>query len=312
MTAEQTQVAVLGDHEGNFTRELRALLPEHRFQIVPGNALDNEDLWAGRIPPVLQQVSAVVIIRERSRLTAEMMSSLPLLERVVVTGSNSRFVESHPTIPVHYTRSQISAVVEHTWALILSSARHVQQEAENLRHGAWQTLAGTGLRGKTLGVVGLGRAGRDVAQIGRAFGMRVLAWSPRLTPERARSGGAHLGTKEELFALSDIVTIHLRLSESTTGIIDAASLSRMKDGSLLVNTARAELIRENDLVASMASGRPQFLAMDVFQQEPLPMDSPLRTLERTLLTPHLGYATDDNFRSFAHESADILLSPKHL
>src|SRR5205085_6704535 len=179
---------------------------------------------------------------------------------------------------VAHTGYDASSTVELTWALILASVRHVAAENARLRGGCWQHTLGDGLRGKILGVLGLGNIGSEVARIGLAFGMEVIAWSQNLTPEKAEAQGVRLASKDELFRLADIVTIHLVLSRRTRGLIGAAELAAMKPSARLVNTSRGPIIEEEALVEALLERRIAGAAIDVFDVEPLPPDHPYRSL----------------------------------
>ena len=194
--------------------------------------------------------------------------------------------------------------VEHTWALILAAARNLLVEADSMRTGGWQVTVGTGLRGKTLGVLGLGRVGSLVARIGQAFGMRTIAWSQNLTPQKAAEHDVQAVTKEQLFAQSDVLSIHVALSERTRGLVGAAELESMKPTAILVNTSRGPVLDEDALVDTLREKRISTAAIDVYDIEPLPADHPLRTLPNALLTGHIGYVTDDLYRTFYQDSVE--------
>jgi phosphoglycerate dehydrogenase-like enzyme len=195
---------------------------------------------------------------------------------------------------------------ELTWALILACRRHVVTEDRALRDGRWQTTVGTDLAGSTLGVLGLGRLGAQVTKIGRAFDMRVVAWSQNLTPERAAEAGATWVPKEELFTVSDVVTVHLKLSERTTGLVGAADLAAMKPTSILINTARGPIVDQAALISALASGSIAGAGLDVYDDEPLPAGHPLRGAPNTVLLPHLGYVTEGAYSSmYAQAVEDI-------
>jgi phosphoglycerate dehydrogenase-like enzyme len=180
--------------------------------------------------------------------------------------------------------------------LILSLARHIPRESMAMRSGAWQTTIGVGLHGKTLGVVGLGRLGSDVARIGKAFGMDVIAWSQNLTREKTDPLGVELVDKESLFRRSDIVSVHLVLSDRTRGIVGEHDLAMMKPTAFLINTARGPIVDEHALIRALRHSVISGAGLDVFDEEPLPPDHPLRRLENVVLTPHLGYVTAENYR----------------
>jgi phosphoglycerate dehydrogenase-like enzyme len=174
--------------------------------------------------------------------------------------------------------------------------RHIPFEAGEMRRGAWQTTLGTGLQGKTLGVLGLGKLGAQVAMIGKAFGMSVIAWSQNLTAERATAAGARLVSKEALFTEADVITIHLVLSDRTRGLVGTGELARMKPGAYLVNTSRGPIVDGKALLETLRARRIAGAGLDVYDQEPLPADHPLRTLDNVVLTPHLGYVLEENYR----------------
>jgi phosphoglycerate dehydrogenase-like enzyme len=195
---------------------------------------------------------------------------------------------------------------ELTWALILALARHVADEDRNVRDGGWQRTVGIPLRGRTLGVVGLGRLGGAVAEIGAAFGMRVIAWSQNLTAERSAAAGAELVERERVFREADVLTIHVVLSDRTRGLVGPAELALMKPTALLVNTSRGPIVDEDALHAALEAGTIGGAALDVYDEEPLPRDHPLRRAPRTVLTPHLGYVTEDNYRVFYEQTVEAI------
>jgi phosphoglycerate dehydrogenase-like enzyme len=194
--------------------------------------------------------------------------------------------------------------VELTWALILGAARNLPVETESMRNGGWQLTPGMGLRGKTLGLLGLGNVGSRVARIGQAFGLNPIAWSQNLTPEKAALHGARAVTKEQLFAEGDVLSIHLILSNRTRGLVGPTELRTMKDSAILVNTSRGPIVDEDALVDVLKDGRIRGAAIDVFDSEPLPADHPLRTLSNALLTGHIGYVTRDLYGTFYQDAAE--------
>jgi phosphoglycerate dehydrogenase-like enzyme len=185
-----------------------------------------------------------------------------------------------------------------TWALILASARHVAAESASLRSGGWQRSIGNDLKGKTLGVLGLGNIGGEVARIGHAFGMRVIAWSENLTAEKAAAVGAEHVQKNELFRQSDVLTIHLILSRRSRRLAGAAELALMKSTAWLVNTSRGPIVDESALISALREHRIAGAAVDVFDVEPLPVDHPYRSLDNVLATPHIGYVSLNLYRTF--------------
>lgn len=256
----------------------------------------------GALVERLSPYDAVVVMRERTPLPATVLSSLPRLRLVVTTGRRNPSIDvaaaASAGITVCGTESLATAPAELTWALVLGLARHLVAEATSVRDGGWQTTVGRDLAGHTLGVVGLGRIGGQVAGVARAFGMDVVAWSRSLTPERAGQVGARAASLDEVLSVSDVVSIHLVLSEETRGLVGERELALMRPDALLVNTSRGPVIDEPALLAALERGHLGGVGLDVFDEEPLPADHPLRTAPRTLLTPHLGYVTHDVYATF--------------
>ncbi|GJD43493.1 Hydroxypyruvate reductase [Methylobacterium cerastii] len=253
----------------------------------------------------------VVIMRERTPFPAALFARLPKLKLLVTSGMRNASIDlaaakAHGVV-VCGTASGSAPPVELTWALILALARRVVPEANALRAGGWQTSVGADLAGRRLGLLGLGKIGTRVARIGQAFGMLVSAWSPNLTEARAADAGVALSvSKAALMAESDVVSLHLVLGDSTRGLVDAAALALMRPHALLINTARAGLVDGLALQAALAEGRIGGAGLDVFEIEPLPADSPWRSLPNLLALPHLGYVSEANYRTYFTEAvADI-------
>jgi phosphoglycerate dehydrogenase-like enzyme len=244
----------------------------------------------------------VVAMRERTPLPREVITALPRLRLIVSTGRRNPVIDVEAArergIPVCGTGSLSTAPAELTWALILGLARDLVTEATQVRDGGWQTALGRDLAGSTLGILGLGRIGAQVAAVGAAFGMRVQAWSQNLTDERAAEVGVERVELDALLAGADVVTLHLVLSDRTRGLVGARELGLMKPDALLVNTSRAGLVDTPALVEALHAGRLGGLGVDVFDEEPLPADHPLRSTPRTLATPHVGYVTRNVYRNF--------------
>ena len=242
---------------------------------------------------------AVVCMRERTAFPEAVLAALPGLKLLVTTGLGNAAIDVESAVrhgvTVCGTRMAPYAAAELTWALILELARRAGAQDTALRAGVWQAGIGTGLHGATLGVIGLGRLGRHVAAVGAAFGMDVLGWSPHLTEERAAEAGVRAVGKRELFAGSDVVTVHMKLAPATTGLIGAEDLRAMRPGGYFVNTSRGPLVDEAALVTALTEGWIAGAGLDVFDTEPLPADHSLRSTPNTVLTPHIGYVTADNF-----------------
>ena len=255
----------------------------------------------------------VVAMRERTVLDAPLLDRLEDLRLLVTTGAANASIDvAHARargVTVCGTRSRPGPAAELTWALIHAVLRDVPQADRTVREGGWQdVLPGTDLAGSTLGVVGLGRLGQRVARVGLAFEMEVLAWSQNLDPDVATAMGVVPTTKEDLLARSDVVSLHLKLSERTRGVLGVAELAQMKPGAVLVNTSRGPLVDEQALVAALRAGSLGGAGLDVYDEEPLPADHPLRSTPRTVLTPHLGYVTDPNYRLFYGDAVEDVLA----
>jgi phosphoglycerate dehydrogenase-like enzyme len=250
----------------------------------------------------LKDYEIVCAMRERTPFPAALFERLPKLRLLVTTGAHNAAIDLAAAgahgVTVCGTDSLGRATAEHAWALILAAARQLPAEDRRMRQGGWQRTIGQGLAGRTLGVIGLGRLGGVVAQFGRAFQMEVVAWSQNLTAERAAEVGATLVTKAELLARADFATIHLRLSERTRGLIGAAEFAAMKRTAWLVNTSRGPIVDEAALLDALGRSTIAGAALDVYDQEPLPPDHPLRRLDNTVLSPHLGYVTAETYRVF--------------
>lgn len=253
----------------------------------------------------------VCLMRERTPFPRALVEKLPNLKFVSLTGARSPSLDTQALkergIPVSNTRSAGGGLstVELTWGLIIAGARGLAKGERNMRAGRWHEALGPGfsLAGKRLGLLGLGNIGARVAAIGKAFGMECCAWSQNLTREKAEAAGVALVSKEELFSGSDVVTIHLVLSDRTRNLVSEYELSRMKPGALLVNTSRGPIVVEKDLVSWLGKNQ-NHAALDVYEREPLPADHPLRKMENVTLSPHLGYVHEDNYRIFYRDTVE--------
>jgi phosphoglycerate dehydrogenase-like enzyme len=251
----------------------------------------------------------VCVMRERTPLPRNVIERLPNLKLIASTGSGNASIDlaaADHGIPVVHTGYKADPTIEFTWALILASARHIVTESDSVRSGGWQQTVGTDLRGKTLGVLGLGRIGSQVASIGSAFGMNLIAWSRNLTPEAAKAAGAILVSKDQLFERADILTIHLVLSSRTRGLVGAAELERMKPTARLVNASRGPIVDENALISVLKNKQIAGAAIDVFEIEPLPASHPFRTLDNVLATPHIGYVSHGLYKTFYEDTVSSI------
>ncbi|RRO18327.1 D-2-hydroxyacid dehydrogenase family protein [Saccharopolyspora rhizosphaerae] len=255
----------------------------------------------------LEPFEVIAAMRERTPFPREVLTRLPNLRLLVTTGMRNASIDLDAAreqgVVVSGTGSGKvwAATAELAWGLIIALLRDIPGQDRQIRTGGWQTGIGVELGGKTLGVLGLGRLGSQVAAVGRAFGMDVIAWSANLTDERAAEVGARLVAQEELFAQSDVVSIHLVLSKRTRGLVGASELALMKPTAYLVNTSRGSIVDEAALRSALHEGRIAGAGIDVYGTEPLPADDPWRTTPRTVLTPHIGYVTDDTYEAFFPE-----------
>ena len=256
----------------------------------------------------LAEFDVLVAMRERTRFPADVLERLPALRLLVTTGPGNAAIDIAAArrlgITVSATGYDSSPTVELTWALILGAARNLPTEVQSMRDGGWQLSVGTGLHGKSLGLLGLGRLGSRVAKVGQAFGMDTIAWSQNLTAERAAEQGVRAVDKQELFASSDVLSVHLVLSDRTRGLVGAAELAAMKPTALLVNTSRGPIVDTDALLAAVRENRIGSAAIDVYDTEPLPADHPLRSQPGLLTTPHIGYVTRELYTTFYRDAVE--------
>ena len=273
---------------------------------VPGNLeltvfhdhLDDEDALAER----LQGFEVICAMRERTPFRRGLLERLPNLRLLVTSGMRNASFDMAAArergVAVCGTPSVGGPTAELAWGLIIGLLRHIPQEDRATRAGGWQETVGSGLLGKTLGVAGLGKLGARVARVGLAFEMDVIAWSQNLTEERCREIGVSRVTKEELLSRSDVLTIHLVLSDRSRGLFGAADLAMMKPTAMLINTSRGPIVDEAALVDALERGVMAGAGLDVFDTEPLPPDHPLRRCDNTVITPHLGYVEAANYGAY--------------
>jgi phosphoglycerate dehydrogenase-like enzyme len=258
----------------------------------------------------LAEFDVVVAMRERTAFPAAVFERLPSLRLLVTTGMRNASIDLDAArahgVTVCGTEALGTPTAELAWGLVLALARRIPQEDSALRAGHWQTSVGLGLSGRTLGVLGLGRLGSHVAAFGNAFGMRVIAWSQNLTAARAEESDAALVERDDLFREADVLTIHLVLSDRTRGLVGARELALMKPTALLVNTSRGPIVDEAALAAALNDGTIAGAAVDVYDGEPIRSDHPLLTAPNTVLTPHLGYVTGENYAVFYGQAAEAI------
>ncbi|MEE4626003.1 D-2-hydroxyacid dehydrogenase family protein [Pseudomonas alliivorans] len=250
----------------------------------------------------LRDFDVICVMRERTLFNEALLSQLPRLKLLTTGGMRNAAIDvaaaKRLNITVCGTDSYKHAAPELTWALIMGITRNLVAEANSLRAGHWQVGLGSDLHGKTLGILGLGSIGKWIARYGQAFGMKVIVWSQNLTPEAAAECGVTYVSKQALFEQSDVLSVHLVLSDRSRGLVDAEALGRMKPGAFIVNTSRGPIIDEAAMIETLQQRRIAGAALDVFDVEPLPENHPFRTLDNVLATPHIGYVTENNYQTF--------------
>jgi len=301
------RVALLDDYQGvALSMADWKSLPTGTEVVVFKDHLAAEDALAAR----LADFDFIMALRERTPFPRTLLERLPKLKLLITAGMRNASIDMKAAaergVLVCGTSGLPYPTAELAWGLILGLARRIPAEDRATREGRWQTSLGLGLNGKTLGVLGLGTLGSRVARVGRALEMKVLAWSQNLTAERAAAEDAMLVAKDDLLARSDFVSIHLVLSERTRGLVGARELGLMKRSAYLVNTSRGPIVDEAALIRALGDGTIAGAGLDVFDEEPLPRDHPFRRLPNIVITPHLGYVTEETYRMFyGHAVEDI-------
>jgi phosphoglycerate dehydrogenase-like enzyme len=294
------RVAVLDDYQRVAAGAADWSVLDDRTELVFfHDHVDGDDLVAR-----LEGFDAAVLMRERSRLPGPLLQRLPRLRLITTSGSANAALDvaaaARLGITVCGTKSWagVTATIEHTWGLILALVRNIPQEDRAIREGGWMVGLGPSLQGKTLGIVGLGNLGSLMPPVARAFGMRVVAWSRNLDGERARTAGVERLDHDAFFSVADVVSVHVKLSDTSRGYVGRHQLGLMKPTAYLVNTSRGPVVDTAALLDALDGGRIAGAALDVFDDEPLPAGHPLRRQARTVLTPHMGYATVDSYREY--------------
>ncbi len=315
------QIVILDDYQD----AVRKLACAAKLDDYPAKVYTNTVKGLGQLSIRLKDADVIVLIRERTPITRQLVEKLPKLKLIAQTGRVGGHIDLNACtergVAVAEGVGSPVAPAELTWALIMAAMRRLPQYISNLKHGAWQQSGlkalsmpanfglGMVLRGKTLGVWSYGRIGELVAAYGRAFGMRVLVWGSPESRERARANGFETAaTRKELFEASDVLSLHLRLHESTRGCVGLEDLLQMKPTALLVNTSRAELIEQDALIAALNRGRPGMAAVDVFESEPILQGQALLRLENCICTPHIGYVEQENYELFFGAAFDNVVN----
>jgi phosphoglycerate dehydrogenase-like enzyme len=301
-------VTILDDYQGVALSSADWAAVAERFELDPVT----EHLTGDELVARLAHSEIVVAMRERTAFPAGLFDRLPELRLLVTTGMKNAAIDldaaAEHGVAVAGTGGAGNGVAELTIGMMIALTRHFAEEDAAIRSGGWQHTIGPGLQGRTLGVLGLGRLGGPVADLAGAFGMRVIAWDRSITPERAARRGAAIVGRDALFAESDILTIHLPLNDSSRGLVGARELALMRPTAYLINTSRGPIVDEGALLGALTEGRLAGAALDVYDAEPLPAGHPLRTAPRTLLLPHLGYVTRDQYARFYADAVEDILA----
>ena len=303
------KVAVLDDYQRAFEEivDIEKFKNKFDFKIFNESFIDENEAIAA-----LEKFEALFIMRERTPITKNLLQNLPNLKYIMTSGMRNNSIDLEVTkkkgILVCGTEINSNPAVEITWTLILGLLRNVKQEIDNMFQGYWQTTIGSELKGKMLGVIGLGKIGTQVAKIGKAFGMEVCAWSENLNLSHANELGVLPMSKEDLLKNSDIISIHLVLGKRYKNLITKKEIELMKKTSFLINTSRGPIINENDLVEALKDEKIAGVGLDVYDKEPLPQDHKLRFLPNAFLLPHIGYVTAENYSKFYAQMIENLES----
>ena len=303
------KVAVLDDYQNAFQQivEVEKYKDKFDFKIFKEPFVDEKEAAVE-----LEDFEALFIMRERTPIKKTLIENLPKLKYIMTSGMRNQAIDletaKDKNIIVCGTEINSNPAAEVTWALILGLYRNMKQEIDNMFQGYWQTTIGFELKGKMLGLIGLGKIGTQVAKVAKAFGMEVCSWSENLNLSHANELGVLPMSKEDLLKNSDIVSIHLVLGERYKNLITKKELNMMKKTSFLINTSRGPIINENDLVQALKDERIAGAGLDVYDKEPLPQDHKLRFLPNALLLPHIGYVTAENYSKFYNQMVENLLS----
>ena len=312
MKNEKFKIAILDDYQ-QLALEIAdwSTIKELTEVTVFSDHISEEQALIARLLPF----DVICIMRERTPITRTILNQLPQLKLIVSTGLRNLSLDEKTAeelgITIKHTSYTDSGAAEMTWALLMAISRNIPLENQNLKNGRWQTTIGMDLTKKTIGIIGLGGIGSKIARYAKAFNMKVIAWSANLTAERAEEGGAQLVSKEELFRLSDFISIHLVLSDRSRGIVGKNDLKLMKPTAYFINTSRGPLVDEPAMIEILQERKIAGAALDVFDIEPLPEDHPYRRLDNMLATPHIGYVTRDTYQLFYDDTVSHILEWLH-
>ena len=303
------KVAVLDDYQNAFQQIIEVEKYKNKFDFKVFNEpfADEKEVIVE-----LEDFDALFIMRERTPISKTLIESLPKLKYIMTSGMRNNAIDLETTkkknIIVCGTEINPNPAAEITWALILGLYRNMKQEIDNMFQGYWQTTIGFELKGKMLGLIGLGKIGTQVAKVAKAFGMEVCAWSENLNLSHANELGVLPMSKDDLFKNSDIISIHLVLGDRYKNLITKKELEMMKKTAFLINTSRGPIINENDLVEALKNEKIAGVGLDVYEKEPLPQDHKLRFLPNALLLPHIGYVTVENYSKFYNQMLENLVA----
>ena len=303
------KVAVLDDYQNVFQQivDIEKLKDKFNFKVFNEPFVDEKEAIVQ-----LEDFEALLIMRERTPITKSLIQSLPKLKYIMTSGLRNKAIDletaKKKNIIVCGTEINPNPAAEITWALILGLYRNMKQEIDNMFQGYWQTTIGFELKGKMLGLIGLGKIGSQVCKVAKAFGMEVCAWSENLNLSHANELGVLPMSKEDLLKNSDIISIHLVLGDRYKNLITKKEIEMMKKTAFLINTSRGQIINENDLIEALKDEKIAGAGLDVFDKEPLPKDHKLRFLPNVLLLPHLGYVTVENYSIFYKQMIESLVS----
>ena len=301
------KVAILDDYQNVSQQfvDLEKLSGKYEIKIFSEPFVDEAD--------ILEQLSdfdALLIMRERTPMTKNIIENLTKLKFIITSGLRNKSIDLEATkkrkIIVSGTEININPTPELTWALILGLARNLKEEIDNMYQGYWQTTVGVELKGKILGLIGLGRVGSQVAKIGKAFGMQVMAWSENLDLNKCKELEVLPCSKEDLITNSDFLSIHVQGGERYKDCITLKELDKMKKTAFLINTSRGPIVNEDDLIVALSTNEIAGAGLDVYEKEPLPENNKLRFLPNALLTPHIGYVTAENYNIFYNQMIESL------
>ena len=301
------KVAILDDYQNVSQQfvDLEKLSGKYEFKIFSEPFVDEADIL-----DQLADFEALLIMRERTPMTKNIIDNLTKLKFIITSGSRNKSIDLDAAkkrkIIVCGTEINIHPTPELTWALILGLARNLKEEIDNMYQGYWQTTVGVELKGKILGLIGLGRVGMQVAKIAKAFGMQVMAWSENLDLNKCKELDVLPSSKEDLIANSDFLSIHVQGGEKYKNCITIKELDKMKKTAFLINTSRGPIVNEDDLIIALSTNEIAGAGLDVFEKEPLPENNKLRFLPNALLTPHIGYVTAENYSIFYNQMIEAL------